>query len=297
MVQRRGYARHIKWKYEEDYQWYGRVAEEWKDDRVVEQMLESGKVIETTPEICIIRNKETAIREHEDASENHIPKEETWCYTDRAKGDNMAAAAWVVVAENGLVEEEYGMRDPDSRSITKIEISAIIMALKDLERYRVKRIRLFSDSLTGLEMIKLMKNEGTSLSMWDRIADCLNGWESVRMDWILGHRGVYGNKAVDRVAKAYKNRRPNENERWKEVDYNVDQTTLLRDIRAAEWQDMHNKGGHNYYRRNPGKPKHMKELSRMDYYILMRLRSGVCDGKHEEYDDCDKRHHLLHCNR
>ena len=81
------------------------------------------------------------------------------------------------------------------------------------------------------------------------------------------------------------------------MDYNVDQTTLLREIRAAEWQDMHNKGGHKYYRRNPGKPKHMKELSRMDNYVLMRLRSGVCDGEYEECDNCDKRHHLLHCGR
>jgi len=41
----------------------------------------------------------------------------------------------------------------------------------------------------------------------------------------------------------------------------------------------------------------MKELSRMDYYVLMRLQSGVCDGEHEECNDSDKGHHVLHCNR
>ena len=297
MAQRKGYARHIKWKYGKDYPWYGKVAEEWKDNRVVEQMLLSEKVIRTTPGVYIIKDKDKAIKEHGDASENRVPEEEVWCYTDRAKNHGMAAASWVVVAENGLIEEEHGMRVPDSWSITKIEISAIIMALKDLERLGKKRIRLFSDSMTGLEMIKLMKNEGTSSSLWDKLAECLDGWESVRMDWIPGHKGVYGNEAADRVAKAYKNRRLNENGRWKEVDYNVDQTTLLREIRTAEWQDMHDKGGHNYYRRNPGRPKHMKRLSRMDYNVLMRLRSGVCDGEHEDCDDSDKRHHLLHCNR
>jgi len=86
----------------------------------------------------------------------------------------MAAVAWVVVAENGLVEEEHGMRVPDLWSITKIEICAIIMALKDLERLGKRRIQLFSDCMTGLEMIKLMKNRGTSSSLWDKMASCLN---------------------------------------------------------------------------------------------------------------------------
>jgi len=94
----------------------------------------------------------------------------------------MAAAAWVVVAENGLVNEEHGMRVPDSCSITKIEICAIIMALKDLERLVKKKIRLFSDSMTGLEIIKLMGTKGASLSSWDRMVSCLNVWGSVRMD-------------------------------------------------------------------------------------------------------------------
>jgi len=35
----------------------------------------------------------------------------------------------------------------------------------------------------------------------------------------------------------------------------------------------------------------------MDYYVLMRLRSGVCDGEHEEWDGHDGRHHLLRCDR
>ena len=230
LVQRRGYARHIKWKYGLDHPWYGRVAEEWKDNRIMEQMLMSEKVIGTTPEVYIVRNKEKAIKEHEDASENRVPEEEIWCYTDGAKSDDMAAAAWVVVAENRLVKEEHGMRVPALWSIIKIEISAIIMALKDLERQGRKSIRLFSDSMTGLDMIKLMKNKGTSSSMWNKIADYLNGWESVRMNWIPGHRGVYRNEAADCVAKAYRNRRLNENGRWKEVDYHVDQTTLLREI-------------------------------------------------------------------
>ena len=166
------------------------MAEEWKDDRITEQMLESDKVIDTTPEVCIIKDKEIAIQHHENWLEDRVPETEVWCYTDGYKSKNMAAAAWVVVAGNGLVEEEHGMRVPDSWSITKIEISAIIMALKYLETLGINKIRLFSDSMTGLEMIKLMENEGISSSMWDRMADCLRGWESVRTDWIPGHRGV-----------------------------------------------------------------------------------------------------------
>jgi len=70
MVQRKGYARHIQWKYGEDYSWYGRIAEEWKDDRIVEQLWESKEVIKTSPEVCIIKDQDTAISEQENASEN-----------------------------------------------------------------------------------------------------------------------------------------------------------------------------------------------------------------------------------
>jgi len=83
------------------------------DDRVVKPRSESNMVIKTTPKILIIKNKKSSISEHENASENRIRQDEIWCYTDGAKGDDMAAAAWVVVPENGLIEEEHGMRVPD----------------------------------------------------------------------------------------------------------------------------------------------------------------------------------------
>jgi len=64
------------------------------------------------------------------------------------------------------------------------------MALKDLVRLRRKKIRLFSDSMKGLEMIRTMESKAGSSFMWDRMANCLNAWEEFTMDWIRGQRDI-----------------------------------------------------------------------------------------------------------
>ena len=57
------------------------------------------------------------------------------------------------------------------------------------------------------------------------------------------------------------------------------------------------KEGHEYYRREPKKPTHMKGLSRVDYYVLIRLRSGADNRGHEECEKGDNRYHLIRCNK
>ena len=55
--------------------------------------------------------------------------------------------------------------------------------------------------------------------------------------------------------------------------------------------------GHGYYDRAPRKPRHLRELSRLDHYILLRLRSGTNVIGHDDCRGKSDRFHLVSCDR
>lgn len=59
-----------------------------------------------------------------------------------------------------LMEEENEMRVPDEWNITKIEICAIGVAMRNMKKLGKKEIRIFSDSMSGITMMRDMSNEG-----------------------------------------------------------------------------------------------------------------------------------------
>ena len=73
-----------------------------------------------------------------------------------------------------LTEEENGMRVPGEWHITKIEISAMGMAFRDMRKIGERKIRIFSDSLSGIILIKDMECEGERAAIWDKLTDVLN---------------------------------------------------------------------------------------------------------------------------
>ena len=81
------------------------------------------------------------------------------------------------------------------------------------------------------------------------------------------------------------------------MDYEENSKTSLRMWKEEEWKTWHEKQGHDYYERSPAKPKHLKGLTRLDCYVLMRLRSGADKWGHEECKNYDFRHHIAMCDR
>jgi len=208
--------------------------------------------------------------------------------------------AWVMMEGDELVEEEKGIRVPEDWDITKIEICAIGMALRDMKKLGKEKIRIMSDSMTGIEMIKEAKEEGDLQAIWEMITVGLNEWKEVEIVWVPGHKRIKGNEEADRVAKAYRNRKLNENRRWKSVDYLSNNTSLIKKWREEERLAWHHNGGHDYYEREPKMPNHMKNMTRLDYYVLMRIRSGAdCADKrgHEDCPNYEFRHHLALCQK
>ena len=81
------------------------------------------------------------------------------------------------------------------------------------------------------------------------------------------------------------------------VDYEENSNSLIKEWKRSEWKRWHKEEGHDYYKRSPKKPKHLKGLLRLDCYILMRLRSGADKKGHEECQNEEFRHHLALCDR
>ena len=162
--ERKRYARHPKYEYGKDYPWYGCIANKWKDNRIRKQKTDSDKIRTTKPMFDIVKDKEKSMKNHSNEWENKS-EDELWVYTDGSKKEKKAAIAWVLMGGDELMEEENGMRVPGEWNITKIEISAIGVALRDMKKLGKNKIRIFSDSMSGIMMIKEMKPEGETASL------------------------------------------------------------------------------------------------------------------------------------
>jgi len=292
--ERKGYGRHQKYKYGGNLPWFGCIAEKWKDDRLKEEMQWSNKNLLRRPNVRIAHTKEAAIKEHAERWEDG-PGQEVWVYSDGSKRKDEVAMAWVKMGGEEMVEEELGMRVPGDWSILKAEVAGIGMALRDMRRWGGRSIKVFSDSASGLKMIRDMEKEGNSASLWDMMTGALNEWEEVELVWVPGHSRIPGNEAADKKAKALRNRKLNENGRWKEVDYDTGMKAKCDEWRREEWKEWHDKEGHDYYKRDPKKPKHMKCMTRRDYYVLMRIRSGADNRGHENCQFGKNRFYLINC--
>ena len=295
-LERKGYARHLKYEYGKDAPWFGSIARKWKDDRLRKPTTISNEQRKTTPTVLISRNKDEGIEAHRNRWGTK-DESELWVYTDGSKRKNEAAISWILMEGDELEEEEHGMRVPGEWSITKVEICAIAVALRDMRRIGKGKIRIFSDSRTGIKMIEDMKEEEGNASMWDRMTRVLNEWDSVTLEWIPGHMGIKGNELADKAAKTMRNKLLEKEGRWKMMDYEESEKTKIGEWKEEEWKRWHNDNGHNYYERLPKKPKHLKNLTRLDGYVLMRLRSGSDKRGHEECKNYEFRHHLALCDK
>ena len=130
--------------------------------------------------------------------------------------------------------------------------------------------------------IAQMEPEGESAGIWDVLTPLFNRFSAVRICWIPGHCGIAGNEMSDAKAKeAVGGVQHVQN--WADIVLGMGHAMIARQLRATEWTHWHTAEGLGYYQRSPRKPRHLCGLSRLDHYILLRIRSGTGVVGH---DDC-----------
>ena len=80
------------------------------------------------------------------------------------------------------------------------------------------------------------------------------------MHWIPGHLRVYRNKKVDEWAKDSRKYAVGLHGRWRQMDFDEDMGSWMREERMKEWQEGLGKENYQYYRRVPAKAHQQKKV-------------------------------------
>jgi len=288
-IQRRCYARAITCRYNVDLPWFMEVRKTWADPDIQLSSLESERVLVSDTLIDIPPDKEEAIDVHEivfgiaeDAKDAGV------IYTDGSKNSNGAGAAWIE-SHHRVFSDPIGTTLPRDWSITQCELYAIWDALRSIDDGG--RICLFTDAVSVLQMIRGMKPVGELAGLWHVLVPLLNRFDAVAFGLSPGHALIAGNEMADVAAKRASNG-PSVN--CRDICFGIRNHSVIGRKRVEEWKGWHADEGHRYYRRNLRPPRHMRGLTRLDAYVLLRLRVGVTKQRHNDCDDTD-RFHLLHC--
>jgi len=174
------------------------------------------------------------------------------------------------------------------------ELFAILSGLRSLLSAYEGTVHVYTNCVPALRMIDTMTSLGDSAGLWDMFVPILNKFESVLMSWVPGHRGIHSNELVDMTARNALT--PLEEWRWVGLYFGIGQSEKARSAMSDKWFAWHHDEGHSYYTRKPWKPSHLRPLTRMDFYVIMRLWSGTGVNSLEAYGNLP-RYHLLDCLR
>jgi len=218
----------------------------------------------TKPITRIAKDKTTAVTEYDRLLEILTTTEgATWVFSDSARRNCEGAVGWVWMEGNGLIPARRGIAIHGKYDSVKIELAAIKCTMDDVVIRKVKKCILFTDCIPAVRMIDAMQKEGDGAGIWNILVPIMNQLDEVAIHWIPGHIGIDGNEAADKVAGDHINENVQPG-RWVEWDEVADNGGRVRGLRSEEWITWHHEQGHEYYKRKPTKPKHLKGLTRLD---------------------------------
>ena len=286
----------INYRYCDDHPWFGSIRGDWAVDGMNAYPMSSDKTMTTHPSTCIRKGKELAAAGHYTDWDNSVlDPRKLLIYTDGSKSGKGTAVSWTV-CEGGLMDGSKAFATPGTWSIVECEIFAIIASLRDVPSAFDGHVQIYSDCIPAILAVGNMEPECESAGLWDVLVPLFNQFESVCVSWIPGQYGILGNELSDRMAKdtVGKALRPGN---WEGIVLGMSHAVLSRERRAADWLSWRRAEGHESYRQTLKSPRHLRGMTRLDHYVLIRLRSCAGLGGHDTCNRRDYRFHLAACNR
>ena len=295
-LQRRCFAKMINKQYCDDHPWFGCIRDGWGDPGTVAYPQFSAKELTRTPTVTVGPDKDIVCAADKDMLETWAGDPGIIVYPDGSKNPSggRASVAWVTF-EVGIAGVPYGISVLPSWSIVECELFAMLGGLRSILSTYAGTVHVYSDCVPALRMIDAMTPLSDSAGLWDMFTPLLNRFESVSISWVPGQCGIHGNEPVDTAARNAIT--PLETWRWDGLCFGIGQLEVARTARSDEWSKWHREEGHSYYTRKSRKPSHLKKLTRIDFYVIMRLRTGTGVSGHDPCCDDLPRYHLLDCLR
>jgi len=286
----------INYRYCDNHPWFGAIRGDWEVEGMLAYPMLSDKGATTVPSFNVSRGKELAAKLFYDVYEAAVLVPDLLLsYTDGSKSDKGTAVAWTT-EECGMSEGAKAFATPSSWSIVECEIFAIIAALRDVHSEYHGIVIIFSDCIPAITFIAQRELQSESAGMWDVLTPLFNRFSAIRICWIPGHFGITGNEMSDAKAKEAVGGVLHV-WNWAGVMLGLGHAMIARELRAAEWSHWHTSEGHGYYDRSPRKPRYLPGLSRLDHYILLRVRSGTGVVGHDDCQNAKDRFHLTSCDK
>jgi len=275
--------------------WHGEIRKSWLLPGMVATRMVSTEVLDVLPRCHIAPDKETGAAEGLRIIDSLSATSTIVGFVDGSNKGTACGCAWI--AYSGSVVLRSGSCSlPAEWDINSCELMAIVSLLRDLLPLSPRPLALFSDSQFAVGAIRSMQSSGTTSGIWQAFAPLLARFPNTVIRWIPGHAGLVGNEITDRMAKRACDLAL-EPGRFVDVDFGFGGYARVRARRYTEWKAWHMAEGHAYYKTIPRDFRHLRSLSRLDMYAIVRIRSGTGLVGHDDCPDRADRHHWTTCDR